>query len=122
VLALIALGLMVHVLVSSVRRRRRDLALYKTLGFVRRQVAAVSAWQATAMAAVALLIGFPLGIALGTFAWRVFADQLGVAPEVEFPLTFLLAVPAVLLLANLVAAVPALLAARTHPATVLRSE
>ena len=38
-LAVIALGLLVHVLVSSVRRRRGDLAVFKTLGFVRRQVA-----------------------------------------------------------------------------------
>jgi hypothetical protein len=122
VLALVALGLLVHVLISSVRRRRRDLALYKTLGFLRRQVSAVSAWQATTMAAIALLIGIPVGIALGTFAWRVFADQLGVAPDSEFPPALLLAIPGVLLLANVVATVPALLAARTHPATVLRSE
>jgi len=122
VLALLALGLLVHVLVSSVRRRRRDLALYKTLGFARRQVAAVTAWQATTMAALALLVGIPVGLALGSVAWRVFADQLGVAPESELPIAVLLAIPGVLLLANLVAAVPALLAARTRPATVLRSE
>jgi hypothetical protein len=122
VLTLIALGLLVHVLVSSVRRRRRELALYKTLGFLRRQVSAVSAWQATTMAAIALLIGVPVGIALGTFGWRLFADQLGVAPDVEFPPAFLLVIPGVLVLANLIAAVPAMLAARTHPATVLRSE
>jgi ABC-type lipoprotein release transport system permease subunit len=122
VLALIALGLLVHVLVSSVRRRRRELALYKTLGFVRRQVSAVSAWQATTMAAVALLVGVPVGIAIGAVVWRLFAGQLGVAPDVGFPPALLLAVPGVLVLVNLVALVPALLAARTHPATVLRSE
>lgn len=121
-LALLALGLLVHVLVSSVRRRRRDLALYKTLGFARRQVAAVTAWQATTMAVLALVVGIPVGLALGSVAWRVFADQLGVAPDSELPVAVLLAIPAVLLLANLVAVVPALLAARTRPATVLRSE
>jgi ABC-type antimicrobial peptide transport system permease subunit len=108
--------------VSSVRRRRRELALYKTLGFVRRQVSAVSAWQATTMAAVALLVGVPVGIAIGAVVWRLFAGQLGVAPDVGFPPALLLAVPGVLVLVNLVALVPALLAARTHPATVLRSE
>ncbi len=122
-LALLALGLLVHVLVSSVRRRRRDLAVLKTLGFVRREVSAVTAWQATTMAAIALLIGLPLGMALGSLVWRLFAEQLGVAPDVSLPLiTVLVAVPATLLLANVTAAVPALLAARTHPAAVLRSE
>jgi putative ABC transport system permease protein len=122
-LAVLALGLLVHVLVSSVRRRRRDLAVLKTLGFVRREVSAVTAWQATTMAAIALLIGLPLGIVLGSVVWRLFAEQLGVASGVSLPLvTALLAIPATIVLANLTAAVPALLAARTHPATVLRSE
>jgi hypothetical protein len=122
VLALIALGLLVHVLVSSVRRRRRDLAVYMTLGFLRRQVAAVSAWQATTMAAIALVIGVPVGLAVGTLAWRLFAEQLGVDADAALPAVVLLAVPGVLVLTILVAVVPALLAARTHPATVLRSE
>ena len=40
--AVVALGL---TLIASVRRRRRDLALLKTLGFTRRQLAAAVAWQ-----------------------------------------------------------------------------
>jgi predicted lysophospholipase L1 biosynthesis ABC-type transport system permease subunit len=40
--AVTALGL---TLIASVRRRRRDLALLKTLGFTRHQLAAVVAWQ-----------------------------------------------------------------------------
>ena len=40
--ALTALGL---TLAASVRRRRRDLALLKTLGFIRRQLLATVAWQ-----------------------------------------------------------------------------
>ena len=42
-----ALGL---TLIASVRRRRRDLALLKTLGFTRRQLAAVVIWQASVAA------------------------------------------------------------------------
>jgi ABC-type antimicrobial peptide transport system permease subunit len=122
-LGLIALGLLVHVLVSSVRRRRRDFAVLKTIGFKRGQVSAVTAWQATTIAALALVIGIPLGLALGSVLWRLFADQIGVAPDVTWPLVgVVLAIPATILLANLIAAVPAWLAARTHPATVLRSE
>ncbi len=123
VLALMAIGALGHVLVTSVRRRRRDTAVLKTLGFVRRQVSAVTAWQATTMAAVALLIGIPVGLLLGRVAWSGFADALGVAPDSIIPTAaLLLAIPATIVLANLIAAIPAFLSARTHPATVLRSE
>jgi ABC-type lipoprotein release transport system permease subunit len=123
VLALMAIGALGHVLVTSVRRRRRDTAVLKTLGFVRRQVSAVTAWQATTMASVALLIGIPLGLVLGRFAWSGFAGALGVGPGSITPSwAFVIAIPATIVLANLIAAVPALLSARTHPAVVLRSE
>ena len=45
--AVAALGL---TLVASVRRRRRDFALLKTLGFTRRQLAGAVAWQSSAIA------------------------------------------------------------------------
>jgi hypothetical protein len=122
-LALIAAGTLAHMLASSTRRRRRDLAILKTLGFIRRQVRHAILWQATTIAAIALLIGLPTGIAAGGWAWRVFATQLGVLPEPAVPLTtILIAVPAALALANLIAAAPARAAARARSATVLRTE
>src|SRR5205085_1103273 len=36
--ATVAVAMLAHTLVTSVRRRSRDLAILKTLGFVRRQV------------------------------------------------------------------------------------
>lgn len=122
-LGLLAVAALGHTLVSSIRRRRRDLAVLKTLGFVRRQVVATVAWQATTLAATAALIGLPLGVAGGRWAWRLFAGQLGVGADPATPaLAVLLALPAAVLVANLIAAVPALLAGRTRPALVLRSE
>jgi FtsX-like permease family len=122
-LALLALGTLAHTLVSSVRRRRRDLAILKTLGFVRPQLRSTVAWQATILAAIALLIGLPVGVAAGRWGWRVFAGQLGVLPAPVVPLVLILvAVPAALFLANVVAALPGRAAARTQPAIVLRSE
>jgi len=122
-LALVAAAMIGHALVSSVRRRRHDLAILKTLGFVRRQVSATVAWQATTFAVVALAVGLPIGVAVGRWIWTVFADQLGVPPEpvVNVPIV-LLAIPAILLLANVIAAIPGRLASRTHPAAVLRTE
>ena len=124
VLALLAVGTLTHVLLTGVRRRRRDLAVLKALGFTRSQLRAVVAWQATALAAGALVIGVPAGIIAGRLTWAVFANAAGVAPQATIALpVVLLAVPALtLLLANLIAAFPGRVAARLRPATVLRTE
>jgi hypothetical protein len=123
VLAALAVATVTHALVAAVRRRRRDFAILKTLGFARRQVSATVAWQASTVLVIAVLVGLPLGVAAGRWAWALVARQLGTASEPETPLrAVLLAIPAGLLLANVVAAVPARVASRLKPATVLRSE
>ncbi|HEY7262038.1 MAG TPA: FtsX-like permease family protein [Trebonia sp.] len=123
VLAVLAVCTLAHVLLTGVRRRRRDLALLKTLGFTRRQVLGAVAWQASAFAAVALLAGLPLGVLAGRWAWTLFANAAGVSATATVPLpTVLLAVPATLLIANLIAAAPGWEAARLRPAAVLRAE
>jgi ABC-type lipoprotein release transport system permease subunit len=118
-----AAALLAHALVTSIRRRRRDLAILKTLGFDRRDVRATVAWQATTVAAVGLLVGLPLGVLLGRFAWNLFATELGVVSEpVAPPPSAFLVIPATLLVANLVALLPGRIAAGTRPALVLRAE
>ena len=122
VLTLLAVGTIAQTLVTSVRRRRRDLAILKAVGFVGRQVRASVAWQATAIAATGLLAGLPLGVAAGRWAWDLLAQGFAIQPVAVTSPVLLLAVPAVLLLANAVAAIPARTAARTRPAVVLRTE
>jgi putative ABC transport system permease protein len=123
VLALLAVGTLAHVLLTSVRRRRRDLAVLKTLGLVRSQVLRVVAWEATALAAAALLAGLPLGIVAGRWAWVMFAGSAGVSGLADVPVPLvLLAIPATLALATLIAAVPGWDAARVRPASILRTE
>ena len=122
-LAVIALGTLGQTLVTSVRARRRDLAILKTLGFSRGQVRSAVAWQASTMGAIALVIGLPLGLAAGRWLWRFLADGIGVFPQPAVsPVAVAVAIPATLLLVNLIAAIPARSAARTKPAVVLRSE
>jgi predicted lysophospholipase L1 biosynthesis ABC-type transport system permease subunit len=118
-LALIALA---HALVTAVRRRRRDLAVFKTIGFERRQVRAVVAWQATTLATIGLLVGFPAGILAGAFIWRRIAETLGVTSSMRYPASLLLVVPGVLLIVNAIAFFPAVAAARANPAVALRNE
>jgi hypothetical protein len=118
--AVAALGL---TLVASVRRRRRDFALLKTLGFTRGQVAGAVAWQASAIAVVGLVIGLPVGVAAGRWLWLAFARELSAVPDPVIPAgSIALAVIAALVLANLVAALPGRAAARTPAAVVLRAE
>jgi FtsX-like permease family len=123
VLALLAVGTLAHVMITGVRRRRRDLAVLKALGFTRSQVLRAVSWEASALAAVALLAGVPLGVLAGRWAWIAFAGSAGVSrtPVIELPLV-LLTIPVTLLLANLIAARPGWEAARIRPATVLRTE
>jgi len=123
VLALLAVGTLAHVLLTGVRRRRRDVAVLKTLGFTRAQIQGVIAWEATALAAVALLIGIPVGVVAGRWAWALFANTAGVATQATVEVSLvLLAIPATLAVANLIALWPGWRAARLRPAAVLRTE
>jgi putative ABC transport system permease protein len=122
-IALLAAASLAHTVASAVRRRARDLAILKTIGFDRAGVQAAVAWQATTLTVVALVAGIPLGIAAGRWAWRLFADQLGVITEPRVSAAaMLIMIPAALLLANAIGALPARAAARVHPALVLRAE
>jgi ABC-type lipoprotein release transport system permease subunit len=118
--AIVALAL---TLITSVRRRRRDLALLKTLGFTRRQLAAVVSWQATIAVGIGTIVGVPVGIILGRALWNLFARDIHAVPEPTVPgLTIALIALGALVLANLVAAIPAQQAARTKTAVLLRAE
>jgi predicted lysophospholipase L1 biosynthesis ABC-type transport system permease subunit len=110
-------------LIASVRRRRRDFALLKTLGFTRGQLAAAVAWQSSTIAVIGLVIGVPVGIATGRWLWLAFAHELSAVPDPVVPAgSIALAAAAALVLANLVAALPGRAAARTPAAIVLRAE
>jgi ABC-type lipoprotein release transport system permease subunit len=62
-------------------------------------------------------------LGIGRFAWNVFAEDLGVVPEAITPIGLTaLVLPATIVIANLIAALPAQTAARTQPARVLRAE
>jgi hypothetical protein len=114
---------LLHLLLVGVARRRVEAGLLKALGFVRRQVAAAVCWQATTVALAGIAVGVPVGVAAGRVLWRVFATNIGVVPvDVVEPVLIAALALGVLAGANLLAAVPALLAARSQPARLLRAE
>jgi hypothetical protein len=112
-----------YALITSVRRRRRELAILKTLGFSRQQIRATIVWQATTLASIGALVGIPAGLLIGVQIWQRVGDSLGVAPPSRIPVPLVLAlIPLVLIAVNVVAFFPARHAARTRPSEALRSE
>jgi hypothetical protein len=122
-LLLLALGAVGHALATAVRRRRVDVAVLRALGMTRGQARGVVVTQASLLAAVGLLFGVPLGVALGRTVWRAVADYtpLQYAPPLAL-LALLLVAPCALLVANLLAAWPGRQAARLRIGHVLRAE
>jgi hypothetical protein len=121
--ALLASATVAHALVTTVRRRRQELAVMRSIGLTRRQSRVAIGWQATIIAAAGIVLGIPLGIAAGRLVWRWLAHNF---PVVYVPplaaIAVALVVPAALALANLLAAWPARSAARIRPAEALRTE
>ena len=109
VIALFGAATLVHLLVVSVSRRRRETGLLKALGFVKAQVASAVAWQATTLALVGIVVGVSLGVVVGESIWRVFATDLGALPVAVVPTWPVVAlVGGVVVVANLLAVTPAL--------------
>ncbi len=122
---LVALGLAVlaHLLVGSVRLRRRELAVLRTLGLRPRQVAATLLWQTSAQIIAVLVVAAPVGVIAARISWRWFADRIGIASDPSIPLVVVaLSAVAVLAIANLVALPFARRAGSIHPARALRAE
>jgi hypothetical protein len=116
-------GAFAFTVVASVRRRRRDLALLKTLGFTRRQLSACIAWQSSASVLTGLIIGIPLGIVFGRWLWLTFAREIYAVPSATIPtLSLLVLGVSAVVLANVVAFFPGRTAARTAAAIALRAE
>jgi len=110
-------------LVTGVRRRGRELAVLKTIGFRRAQLGVTVATQAVVLGGVGLLVGVPLGVTVGRAIWKAVASGAGFASTDTVPaLGVVILVFATIAIVNLIAVVPARRAARLRPAVVLRSE
>jgi len=122
-LLLLALGAVGHALATAVRRRRHDMAVLRALGMTRWQSRGVVVTQATLLAAVGLIFGVPLGLALARILWRHVArtTPLDYHPPLAI-WALLLIVPVALVLANLLAAWPGQRAARLQVGQTLRTE
>jgi len=122
-LSVLGLGVLAHTITGTARRRRRELAVLRCLGFVGRDLRASIRWNALTVVGVCLAVSVPFGVGIGRTLWSSFADGIGV---VDDPLTPALQVVAVVVAtvaaAIALATIPGRRAGRARPAAVLRSE
>ncbi|HKY14583.1 MAG TPA: ABC transporter permease [Microthrixaceae bacterium] len=107
VTSLVAVG---HALVTGVRRRRRELAVLRAIGFDRRQVRSLVAWVAVGYTVAGMIVGIPAGLVVGRVTWQLITDGVGIEAASVIPALWVVAVVAGALMAAV--AVATVLAAR----------
>ncbi|MEO6653276.1 MAG: FtsX-like permease family protein [Ilumatobacteraceae bacterium] len=113
VMALLLIVGSTYVAATSVRSRRRDLAILRALGSNPRQIRAVVHWQATIVAVTIALFGVPVGLAVGNSIIGLLTDTLGIVPGSNNPGVVVMgAAVLALLVANTLAFLTAQAAAR----------
>jgi ABC-type lipoprotein release transport system permease subunit len=123
ILAALAALTMAHLLVTSINRHRTELAVLRAIGCVPRQVRRTVAVQATTLAALALLVGVPLGLLAGRWIWHVFATGLGISAQASTSvLALAILIPATIVVANAMSYWPGRSASRGPVAAILRTE
>jgi hypothetical protein len=120
-LAALVLAVLVHALLTSVRRDRPDHSVLRALGRTRGQTRTTVVWQSLTLAVTALIVGVPLGLLAARALWSAYAGHLGIAGDVYVPVP-VIALVAVGTLAVALAAsiVPAWLSARGDVGSTLR--
>ncbi|MGH9276183.1 MAG: ABC transporter permease, partial [Acidimicrobiales bacterium] len=121
-LAVLAALAVVHALVSTVRMRRQELAVLRSLGFESRQLGSTLVWQATTIGLIGIAVGAPLGLVIGRVGWEAVARGIGVvdapiAPAVTIVVGLIVAV----LVLNAAAVLPSRRARKVSAAALLRS-
>jgi hypothetical protein len=81
----VAVSVFVHLQWSRARLIRRDVAVLGVMGLTRRQRSEVVAWQALPPMFVALIIGLPVGIAIGRWGFSAFARSLAMVDHAAAP-------------------------------------
>lgn len=120
-LGVLAIGGVLHALVSTPVRRRRELATLRAIGFSRRQSRVVLLTEGLVIGLLGGVGGLVGGWLLGRLGWQQVATTVGVPATPHVPAIVLAAVVAGAVALGLLAAVPvAALAGRVTAARALR--
>lgn len=123
VLAVLGVGVLAHTVTGVARRRRRELAILRCLGFTSRDLRRSVRWNAVTIVAMCLALAVPVGVATGRALWTSFADGIGVVDDPITPTWAVLVVAVLTVVGAVVLAIPpGWRAARVRPAVALRSE
>jgi putative ABC transport system permease protein len=122
---LLAIGIvnLVTTMLLGIRERRRDFAIFKTIGLTPRQVLGAVTAGGSVLALMALAIGIPVGAAM--FRAIVVATNPTDGPDLGTTPTWwwlLLLVPGILIFTTIASLLPARRAAEIQPAEALRYE
>ena len=111
VVVVVAVLSLFFTLVAVVRRRRRDLSILSALGFTPAQLRATMIIQGLLFGLVGVLLGTPLGLALGRLLWMGFARTLGIVTDPSMSWGVIAAVAAAVVVVGVLGSVPPALAA-----------
>ena len=114
---------LIYGIISTVRSRRRELAVLRALGMTGHQVSGVVILHAVVVACAAVLLGVVAGTLIANITWNLFAHSVGFESSVKVP-AFAVALVAVgsVLTATAIAIAVALspLSAPTRPSELTR--
>ena len=122
-LALLAASAVSFATATTIRERRRDLAVLRVLGMTGRHVRTVVMVLVGALTATGAVVGGALGLVVGRQVWRAVTDSVSLPFAPSLPLLAALLVPlGAIVLAQLVATASRRAAGRIPAAAVLRAE
>ena len=119
----LAVATLVHAVSVAVRSRSGDLATMRALGITRRATGGVVGAYVGVLVVAALLVGVPLGLALGRTAWRPIAEDANVIVRPVWPPGEVAVLVGIAVMVGAVlAAAAAWRVARLRPAVMLHTE
>ncbi len=106
-----------HAQIVGARRRRHELATLRALGLRRGQIRSVVRWNTVATVVIGIVLGAPIGLAIGRTAWQLMVGGLGVIDDPGIPWrTLVMLAPVAVVLALVLAWWPGRQAVRNlHP-------
>jgi hypothetical protein len=121
--ALLGVAALQNVLVTTSRRRRREFATLRTLGFTPGQTSRCITWQSLSLAVTALVFGVPIGTILGNEIWAAATRGIGVATDADHPVATVALLGGLAIVVAVAISIPiGWRASRRPPAVSLHSE
>ena len=120
--ALLGAVLVWYTLAAAARARAREIAVLRSLGMTPDGIRSIVVWQGLLIAGSMLVLGVPIGLVSGAFAWRSIAQPMGVDSHAVVSPLVVLVLPVVVGISVLAAYMSARRDRRASVASVLRAE